>query len=46
MELCSMFIILAAGSVVLLIVCVLNSDADLTLMYADKYGRRLGDRWN
>ena len=43
MELCSMFILLAAGSLLLLIACILNSDADLTLMYADKYGRKLGD---
>ena len=38
-----MFILLAAGSLLLLIACILNSDADLTLMYADKYGRKLGD---
>ena len=44
MELCSMFILLAAGSLFFLIIaCILNSDADLTLMYADKYGRKLGD---
>lgn len=43
MELCSMFILLAAGSLLLLIACILNSDADLTLMYADKYGRKLGE---
>ena len=38
-----MLILLAAGSLGLLIACVLYSDADLTLMYADKYGRKLGD---
>ena len=46
MELCSMFLLLAVGILVFLVACVVNSDADLTLMFADKFGRKLGNSWS
>ena len=46
MELCSMFLLFAAVILVFLVACVVNSDADLTLMFADKFGRKLGNDWS
>ena len=45
MELCSMFLLFAAVILVFLVACVVKSDADLTLMFADKFGRKLGNGW-
>ena len=38
-----MFLVFAAVILVFLVACVVNSDADLTLMFADKFGRKLGN---